>query len=247
MGLIDRLRKAGGIAKNRLASSVGALRGVAARGAAQLRGVRVRVPSRIGRLALAGRRVVGLTTPIGLGITAATFAPQIIRAGRVVVGAIGRGIAFVGGRQVVTAAGAGGVVGVLTGRRKGEVTRPSETVLSPPIPGARERGVIDVTGRIVRPRAGRTIPEEERIRERAGRRRRRRAPTERAPRRRAPARRKRIPTHRHKVISVPVTRRRTARRGTHRRPRHRGHTKVSFTTKEGKKVSFLANPLARHR
>lgn len=39
---------------------------------------------------------------------------------------------------------------------------------------------------------------------------------------------------------VRVSRRRRKReRITHRRPRHRGHRRVSFTTKEGKRVSFL--------
>ena len=56
---------------------------------------------------------------------------------------------------------------------------------------------------------------------------------------------RRIPAHRHKVISVPVRRRKKAR--THRSPRHTGHKRVSFTTKDGQKVSFLSNPKARHR
>lgn len=53
-----------------------------------------------------------------------------------------------------------------------------------------------------------------------------------------------------------VTRRRTVRkrvkrrkkRVTHRTPRHRGHKKVTFTTKDGKRVSFLVKkPKHSHR
>jgi len=34
--------------------------------------------------------------------------------------------------------------------------------------------------------------------------------------------------------------RRTGKRRTHRSPRHKGHKRVTFTTKDGRKVSFLA-------
>lgn len=197
MGLIDKLRKVGGIVKNRLASATGALRGIVAR-----------LPAPIRRLA---RR-----TPVGLALTAAAFAPQIRRGLTFGRAAITRGIAFVGGQRVVTAAGAGGVVGILTGRKKGEPIRPSEAQ-----PVARPRRVTT-----------------------------KRRPTRR-PAKRKPVRRrkKRIPTHRHRVVSIPVRRRKrkTAKRRTHRSPRHRGHKRVSFTTADGRKVSFLANPKARHR
>lgn len=243
MALIDRLRRVGGIAKNRLASSVGALRGIGGRvfrtARAQARGLSVRVPRILGLTARAAR----LTTPLGLGITAATFAPQILRGGRVLGQAIGRGIAFFGGRQVVTAGAAGGIAGLLT-RTRGGVNRPSERIQSP-----------FGTGRRVDPVTGISMP--------AGARRRTGSRPSPASRRRAPGtardraaiarrqrrgRRKRIPTHRHKVISVPVRRRRkTGKRRTHRSPRHRGHKRVSFKTADGRKVSFLANPKARHR
>jgi len=231
MGFIDKLRRAGGIVKNRLASSVGALR-------TQLAGVRVRIPARIGRLGITGLKAARLTTPLGIGITAATFAPQILRGGRVVAGALARGIAFVGGRQVVTAAGAGGIVGVFAGRRKGEVTRPSDVVQAGGVRVPREARARRRPRRFTQAEAERRFKAD----------RARGIPASgRRPRRRAIPRVRRIPTHRHRVISVPTRRRAPRRRATHRRPRHRGHKRVSFTTAEGKKVSFLANPKARHR
>lgn len=245
MGLIDKLRRVGGIAKNRLASSVGALR-------AQARGLSVRVPRVLGLTARAAR----LTTPLGIGITAATFAPQIIRGVRVVGQALARGIAFFGGRQVVTAAGAGGFFGILAGRRKGEVTRPSDIQVDPRTPGG-----LRVDGRRPfepkRPRRRAGLPRRRKPRtsgEIAAEQRRRKAegrpPLTRKKAvaiRRRPRRRARIPTHRHRVVSVPTRRRARGRRRTHRSPRHRGHKRVSFTTADGRKVSFLANPKARHR
>lgn len=215
MGLIDKLRRVGGIVKNRLASSVGALR-------AQLGRVSVRVPARLGRLAIRAPRAVGLATPLGAGLTAATFAPELFRAGRaigrVLRRAVPRGIAFFAGRRIVTAAAGGGVAGAAAGvlsRRSGKVVRPSDVAI---LPTARPR---ERPGAPTRPR--------------------RRAPTR--PRRR----KRRIPAHGHRVISVRAPSRRKRKRATHRSPRHPGHKRVSFTTADGKKVSFLANPKARHR
>lgn len=202
MGLIDNLRRVGGIVKNRLASAVGAIR-------TQARAISVRVPRSLRLTARAAR----LTSPLGIGITAATFAPSIVRFVRRGLTparqAVTRGIAFVGGQRVVTAAGAGGIVGALSSRKSGSPTRPSEVASVPT----------------------------------------RRKPVKRRPTaRRKPVKRrkKRIPAHRHRVVSVPV-RRKKRKKATHRSPRHRGHKRVSFTTADGKKVSFLANPKARHR
>jgi len=61
--------------------------------------------------------------------------------------------------------------------------------------------------------------------------RRRKSPTRRRKaKRRAPMRRMRMPTHRRK----------RHRRGvTHSSPRHSGHRRIAFTTKGGKRVSFM--------
>lgn len=65
---------------------------------------------------------------------------------------------------------------------------------------------------------------------------------------RAPARRKRTrrasprKTTRRRVRHVNAhhkPRRAKGRRTSHRRPRHRGHKRVSFVTKDGRKVNFL--------
>jgi len=237
MGFIDRLRRAGGIVKNRLASAVGALRGAAAgttvRGARTFRGVRF------------AARATRLLTPAGLGLTAVSFAPEIVRgvraAGRFIAPALARGIAFFGGRQVVTAAGAGGVAGFLgtkggrdrpvihRDRPSGRVTRPSDfgdPRFQTRRPTARERAAPTARPRV-----------SARRRRAAGR------------RRITPSRKRarRIPSHRHRVVSVSGRPRRRRKRATHRSPRHRGHKRVSFTTATGQKVSFLANPKARHR
>ncbi len=222
MGLIDKLRRVGGIAKNRLASAVGALRTQAA-------GLRVRVPRVLGLTARAAR----LTTPLGIGITAVSFAPQIARGARVAAGAISRGIAFVGGRQVVTAAGAGGVVGVLTSsasRKEGKPTRPSEVIQST----ARRPSAV-ARGGAPTPRRRTTARRPSAVARGGAPRRRKRKTT-----------RRRIPAHGHRVVSTGTRSTRRKRR-THSSPRHRGHKRVSFTTADGRKVSFLANPTARHR
>lgn len=231
MGLIDKLRRVGGIIKNRLASAVGALR-TAARGVT-VSGTRVRRGIRF------GARAARLTSPVGIGLTAIGFGPEIIRgvrtAGRFVAPAIGRGIAFFGGRQAATAAAAGGVAGILSSRRSGRVVRPSAGLqtIAPRILTPKQREI-----KARRPRAA------PRRRSAAGI-----APSRRRVRRRvsraAPRRRRRIAVHRHRVVSIAAPRRR--RRRTHASPRHGGHKRVSFTTAEGKKVSFLANPKARHR
>jgi len=231
MGLIDKLRRVGGIAKNRLSSAVGALRGTRVTGTARL--------GRIARVTAIGAR---LTSPAGLAITAATFAPQIVRGVRRAARFIGQQVvpragAFIAARRVGTAiaggAGAGGIVGALQSRPKGDVTRPSDGGFVQRAAAAR------VTGRPGGAPAARRRPSA-----RANAR--TRAATRRRTRRAAP--RRRIPTHRHKVVSVPVKRRRkTVKRRTHRSPRHTGHKKVTFTTASGKRVSFLANPKARHR
>lgn len=206
MGLIDRLQRVSGIVKNRLSSAVGALRAQAGR---------LPTPFRVGiRKAV---RVSRIFTPAGIALTALSFAPQIRRGLTFGRQAVTRGIAFVGGQRVVTAAGAGGVVGILSGRKEGKPTRPSDS-------------------RII-------SPKQRKIREK------RAAPMRRAPAKRKTAKRKRIPTHGHRVISVRAPKKKvsTKKRRTHRSPRHSGHKRVSFTTKTGQKVSFLANPRARHR
>jgi len=211
MALIDRLRRAGGIIKNRLASATGALRAIVRR-----------VPAPLRRVARLGR----VTTPIGAAITAATFAPQIARGIRTTAEVLARGAAFVGGRRVVTAAAAGGVAGALGSRKSGQPTRPSEGLQSFPITQPRAA-----------PRAAPRAPTV------------RRAPARRAaaPARRAPARRRRrIPAHGHRVVSTGRRAPARRKRATHRSPRHKGHKRVSFTTKDGRKVSFLSNPRARH-
>jgi len=59
--------------------------------------------------------------------------------------------------------------------------------------------------------------------------------------RRRPARRKSI-----RRRKTSIMRRRKHRKGvTHRSPRHRGHKKVTFTTKQGKRVSFLVKKRKR--
>jgi len=200
MGLIDKLRSVSGIIKNRLASATGALRGLVSR-----------LPAPIRRVARLGR----LTSPLGIGITAATFAPTIARFVRRGLAparqAVTRGVAFVGGQRVVTAAGAGGVVGILSGRKKGEVDR----VIG--------QSRFDAPGTRARRKAAKRKPTKKR-------------------------RKKRIPAHGHRVVSVrrSTTKKRRKKR-THSSPRHRGHTRVKFTTADGRKVSFLANPKARHR
>ncbi len=205
MGLIDKLRKVGGILKNRLAGATTALRGITVSGARVRKGV---------RFAAKGSR---LTSPLGLGLTAAAFAPEIIKGGRFgarfITKALGRGVAFFAGRQVTQAViggtAAGTVAGILTStkRKRGDVVRPGD--FGDPTLQTRTPG----------------------------------APTVKRPRSKPTARRK--PTKRRKAR---VKRTRVKRkRATHRSPRHKGHKLVKFTTKEGKKVSFLVNPKARHR
>lgn len=202
MGLIDNLRRAGGILKNRLASATAALRGITVGGARTVRGVRF------------AARATRLTTPTGIALTAATFAPEIVRGGRVaarfITRAVGRGTAFFAGRQVTQAvvggAAAGVIAGGLSSRRSGGVSRPSDfgdPSLQTRIPGA-------------------------------------------PPVRRAPARR-RAPKRRPKARRAPRAKPRRRKRATHRSPRHKGHKLVKFTTKDGRKVSFLSNPKAKHR
>jgi len=242
MALIDRLRRAGGIVKNRAASAVGALR-------TQARGINVRVPRALGITARAAR----LTTPLGAALTAATFAPQIARgarvAGRFARTALTRGGAFFAARKTVgviaSGAGAGGVVGILSSRPKGNVTRPSEQIQSFPRRQAASR-------QRARPTAPRRSGESSAVRAERQRRTGRARPTAPSTRRAAPTRRRttrrRIPAHGHRVVSTGTrARRRTGKRRTHSSPRHRGHKRVSFTTSDGRKVSFLANPKARHR
>lgn len=215
MGLIDKLRRAGGIVKNRLASAVGALR-TAARGVT-VSGTRLRRGVRF------GARAARLTSPVGIGLTAVSFAPEIVRgvraAGRFLQRAIPRGAAFFATRRIIGATAGGataaGVVGVLQSRKSGQPA-PVQSF----------------------PRAGALQAEAERGFKAA------------RPRRKAPTKRK-APTRR-RARARPTARRRKARDGrkkrrTHRSPRHKGHKRVSFTTKEGKKVSFLVNPKARHR
>jgi len=208
MGLIDKLRKASGIVKNRLASAVGALRGITVGGARSVRGVRF------------AARATRLTTPTGIALTAATFAPEIVRAGRVaargITRAIGRGTAFFAGRQVTQAvvggAAAGIVAGGLSSRRSGGVTRPSD--FGDPSLQSRPRAPS-------RPRAKR-----------------RKTPNGRTTR----SRKRKTATRRTRKV-------RSRKRRTHRSPRHKGHTRVSFTTRDGQKVKFLAakTPAGRHR
>jgi len=237
MGIIDKLRRVGGIAKNRLASSVGALRG--ALGGVTVSGARAR---RGVRFAARGTR---LLTPAGLGLTAVSFAPEIVRgirtAGRFLGPAITRGIAFFGGRQIVGAGAAGGVAGFLGSRKKGEVTRPSDAATAGPVfpPSAEERRRRGAAGAPRRPGVGFERGPGGELRRVQTTRRLKRRPRA-GPKRRVTARR------RPKRVTA---RRRVGRRKrrTHRSPRHRGHKRVSFTTKEGKKVSFLVNPKARHR
>lgn len=216
MGLIDQLRKVSGQIKNRLASSVGALRGVTVGATRARRGVRF------------AARATRLTSPLGIGLTAISFGPEILKgvrtAGRFLQRAIPRGVAFVGGRRVISGiaggGGAGLVTGVLTARSSGGVQRPSDfgdpslqTRLPNGLPKRRPAPLTKRQKRIVR--RGVDI--------RRGTRKKRRAPKRRA----------------------RVSRKR--KRRTHRSPRHKGHKRVSFTTAEGKKVSFLVNPKARHR
>lgn len=64
-------------------------------------------------------------------------------------------------------------------------------------------------------------------------------------RKKASTKRKRITrkvSRRRRVIHHVHTRRRRVKRRhiTHSRPRHKGHSRVSFTTKDGRKVSFLS-------
>jgi len=184
--------------------------------------------TRVGRVGISFAR----RTPVGLAITAATFGPQIARGIRTAGGflrtAAGKAIAFLGGRQVATA----GVAGFITGIIPGQFTPlPPGQPERPTSPGENGPGP---TGNGPRaPTKPKTAAEKARA----------------AARKKAAARRKRIPRHRHKVISVPVRRRKTGprKKRTHRSPRHRGHKRVSFTTKTGQKVSFLVNPKARHR
>lgn len=210
MGLIDKLRRVGGIAKNRLASAVGALKG--ALGGVTVSGARIR---RGVRFAARGAR---LTTPTGLALTAAAFLPEILRGARALPRVFARGVAFFGGRQVVAAAGAGGVAGALTRRRTGGVQRPSDVQTLDPRTAAERNRDIERAFKAERPRP-----------------RKRRAPTRRRAKR-TPARRKRRKARDGR-----------RKRRTHRSPRHKGHKRVSFTTASGKKVSFLVNPKARHR
>lgn len=203
MGLVDKLRRAGGIVKNRLASATSAIR-------TQARAISVRIPRSLRFTARAAR----LTSPLGIAITGATFAPQIVRGIKTAAAFVGpsirKGVAFFGGRQVVQAAGAGGVVGVLTGRKSGSPTRPSEAPISvtrTPTPSRKPKPTT-----------------------------RKKAPGVRAkPRKRKPVKKRRSLAGKKGI--------------THRKPRHRGHTRVSFTTKDGKKVRFLAakTPKGRHR
>lgn len=216
MGLIDKLRRVGGIVKNRLASAVGSLRG--ALGGVTVSGTKLR---RGVRFAARGAR---LTSPVGIGLTAVSFAPEIARGVRAGVRAapkiFARGVAFFGGRQVVSAAAAGGVAGVLGGRRSGRVSRPSDFG-DPRLQSIPGRQITRTPRPRAKPRTTTT----------------RAAPT----RRKARAR----PTARRRRVSRVGPRKR--KRRTHRSPRHKGHKRVSFTTKDGRKVSFLSNPKARHR
>lgn len=208
MGLIDKLRKVGGIVKDRVASAVGALRGVTVSGSRVTRGVRV------------AARSTRLLTPTGIAITAASFAPEIVRGARSVASfltrAVSRGGAFVAGRRVVSGIAGGGAAGaaagILAGRKSGQPT-PVQSMASPS--DLRPRGVRPTTTR-------KTV-----TRRKAPSGRKRKAPTRRTTRKRKPVRRR--------------------KRRTHSSPRHKGHKRVSFTTKDGRKVSFLSNPKARHR
>jgi len=158
-----------------------------------------------------------LTTPVGAGLTAVAFAPEIARgvrvAGRFVGRAVSRGTAFFAGRTAVQAAVGSGAAGVVAGglasRKSGRVERPSE------------RGALGIVKRKTTPasraKARRTVKKKKKEVKRG---RKRKAPTDRVRRKRK------------------VVRRRKKR--THRSPRHKGHTRVSFTTKSGQKVKFLA-------
>lgn len=207
MGLIDKLRKQAGIFKNRLASALSGLKGVTVGAARTRRGVRF------------AARATRLTTPLGLGLTAVSFGPEIVRgvrtAGRFLQRAIPRGVAFVGGRRVVSGIAGGGGAGVVAGlitRKSGGVQRPSD--FGDPSLQSRPNG-----------------PSVTRVRRR---------PTA---KRKPTTRRKARVTKRR--ARRKVTRKR--KRRTHASPRHRGHKVVKFTTKDGKKVRFLVNPKARHR
>jgi len=211
MGLIDKLRKAGGILKDRAASAVSALKGVTIGGARTRGGIRI------------AARATRLTSPLGIGLTAVSFAPEIVRgvkaAGRFLQRAVPRGVAFVGGQRVVSGvvggAGAGAVAAVVS-RKNGVPARPSD--FGDPSLQSRPRAV---------PRKTTT----------------RRVTTN--GRRTTKARKRKAPTRRKVTRKRRVTRKR--KRRTHRSPRHKGHKRVSFTTKDGRKVSFLSNPKARHR
>ena len=205
MGILDRIRKAGGILKNRLATAVGSLRGVTVSAGRARRGVRF------------AARATRLTSPVGIGLTAVAFAPEIVKGVRIAGRALGRGVAFFGGRQIATAAGAGGVAGIagaLSTRKSGGVSRPSD---------------------FGDPRLQTRLPTEPRRRPS-----RRRPPIPRQP----TAPRRRVARRRVRRKKIRDGRR---KRRTHRSPRHKGHKVVSFTTSTGKKVRFLVNPKARHR
>jgi len=216
MGLIDKLRKAGGIVKNRLASAVGALKGVTIGGATTRRGIRV------------AARATRLTSPLGIGLTAVSFAPEIVRgvkaAGRFLQRSVPRGVAFVGGRRVVSGITGGAAAGaVAAGIESRKAGRPAPVqTLDPRSAAERNRDIEKAF------KAGRPTPKRRKVN---GRR------TTKARKRKAPTRRT--------VKKRRVTRKR--KRRTHRSPRHKGHKRVSFTTADGKKVSFLSNPKARHR
>jgi len=66
-------------------------------------------------------------------------------------------------------------------------------------------------------------------------------------------RRKKKATRKKRVTKRRATRKRTVKRKkkrvTHRSPRHKGHKRVSFTSKDGKRVSFLVRRKTspRHR
>jgi len=219
MGILDNIRKVSGIVKSRVSSAIGALRGVTVSGARARRGVRF------------AARSTRLLTPAGLALTAASFAPEIVRAGRAAASfasrAVTRGGAFVAGRRVVSGiaggAAAGGAAGALQSRKSGRPTDFGDPSLQSIPPQARPGSRLSVAA------------------ERA-----RRARAAKATRRRKPSvkRRKKAPTRRVRRKRKPVRRR---KKRTHSSPRHKGHKRVSFTTASGKKVSFLSNPKARHR
>lgn len=236
MGLIDKLRAVGGKVKNRLASSIGALKGVTVSAGRARRGVRF------------AARATRLTSPVGIGLTALSFGPEILRgagaAGRFLQRAVPRGIAFVSGQRVVSGIagglGAGAVAGGIAARTSGGVIRPSDfgdPSLQSRVPGPTST---QVASRIRQAglQAGRTATA-----------RRRRVSNGTRKTRRVTKRKTKAEIKRQRIKNLKKARaaKRKGKRRTHRSPRHKGHKRVSFTTAQGKKVSFLVNPKARHR